>query len=66
MRREKPYLLLLTNAVKEWLDSITVPAELSPNYSECLYFYRSKDDNSEIIILWDTGNKSLHVVESFL
>ena len=53
-------------AVTEWLNEIDVPAEELPNYSECLYWYESKDDNSEIIVLWDSSKNRVYVVESFL
>ena len=54
-----------SDAVNEWLDTIEVPAECRPDYSECLYWYNSKTDHSEIIILWDKGNSTIYVVESF-
>lgn len=53
-------------AIAEWLNSIDVPSEEFPNYSECLYWYESQDDNSEIIVLWDGSSKRIYVVESFL
>lgn len=55
-----------SNTVNEWLDEIDVPSEYRPDYSKCLFWYNSKDDNSEIIILWDKDDNSLYVVESFL
>ena len=54
------------DAVTEWLNSINVPAEELPNYSECLYWYESQDDNSEIIVLWDSSRNSIYIAESFL
>ena len=53
-------------AAPEWLHSIDVPSEEFPNYSQCLYWYESQNDNSEIIILWDASSKKLYIVESFL
>lgn len=55
-----------SNTVNVWLDTIDVPSEYRPDYSECLFWYNSQDDNSEIIILWDRGNRTIYVVESFL
>lgn len=55
-----------SNTVNAWLDTIDVPSEYRPYYSECLFWYNSQDDNSEIIILWDKGNSTIYVVESFL
>lgn len=53
-------------AVTEWLNSINVPDEELPNYSECLYWYESQDDNSEIIVLWESSKNRIYVAESFL
>ena len=55
-----------SEAVNEWLNQIDVPLEVRPNYSECLYWYDSQDDSSEIIILWDKHKSSLYIVESFI
>ncbi len=54
------------DAVTEWLNRINVPAEELPNYSECLCWYESQYDNSEIIVLWDSGKNRVYIVESFL
>lgn len=53
-------------AITEWLNSIDVPTEELPDYSKCLYWYESQDDNSEIIVLWDASSKRIYIVESFL
>ena len=53
-------------AVTEWLNSIDVPNEKYPDYSKCLYWYGSQNDNSEIIVLWDKSSMMIYVVESFL
>lgn len=55
-----------SNTVDVWLDTIDIPSEYRPNRSDCLFWYDSKDDNSEIIILWDKENNTLYIVESFL
>ena len=55
-----------SDTVNVWLDTIEVPAEYRPDYSECLFWYNSQNDNSEIIILWDKGNSTIYVAESFL
>ena len=54
------------DAIVEWLNSINVPSEKFPNYAECLYWYESQDDNSEMIVLWDASLKRIYIVESFL
>lgn len=55
-----------SNAVHTWLDEIDVPLEYRPDYSACLYWYGSQEDNSEIIILWNRENSTIYVAESFL
>lgn len=55
-----------SNAVNTWLDEIDVPLEYRPDYSACLYWHDTRNDNSEIIILWNKGNNTIYVVESFL
>ena len=55
-----------SHAVDVWLDAIEVPAEYRPACSDCLFWYASQDANSEILILWDKENRTLHLVESFL
>lgn len=64
--KETIYYSNYSNTVNVWLDTIDVPSEYRPDYSECLFWYNSQDDNSEIIILWDRGNRTIYVVESFL
>lgn len=54
------------DAVSSWLKEINVSDKYKPNYSNCLYMYKSKDDNSEIILLWDSSKKLLYIAESFL
>lgn len=53
-------------AIAEWLNRIDVPSKEFPNDSECLYWYGTQDDNSEIIVLWDETSKRIYIVESFL
>lgn len=55
-----------SDAVNEWLNEINVPTEERPDYTVCSYWYKSKDDGSEIIILWDKNKSSLYIAESFL
>ena len=55
-----------SDTVNAWLDAIEVPAEYRPNCSQCLFWYDSRNDNSEIIILWDAENSTIYVVESFM
>ena len=55
-----------SESVNNWLNKIKVSKENYPNYSNCKYWYNKKDDNSEIIILWDSKENKLYIVESFL
>ena len=55
-----------SESVNNWLNKIKVSKENYPNYSNCKYWYEKQDDNSEIIILWDSKENKLYIVESFL
>ena len=55
-----------SESINNWLNKIKVSKENYPNYSNCKYWYNKKDDNSEIIILWDSKENKLYIVESFL
>lgn len=55
-----------SEAVSEWLKEIDVPEKYYPNYENCSFKYKSQDDNSELIILWDSEQNKLYVVESFM
>ncbi len=54
------------SAAMYWLDEIGVPAEERPSFENCRYYYQSQNDNSEIVIFWDSGLNRLYVAESFL
>ncbi len=53
-------------AANDWLDQINVPESERPAYSGCSYWYASQEDNSEIIIFWDSIESLLYIIESFL
>ena len=55
-----------SETIDNWLNEIKVSKENYPNYSNCKYWYNKKDDNSEIIILWNSKENKLYTVESFL
>ena len=55
-----------SDTVNVWLDAIEVPANYRPDYANCQFWYQSKNDSSEIIILWNKETCTLYVVESFL
>ncbi len=55
-----------SKAVSTWLDQIYVPADQRPDFSQCKYWYHSKEDSSEIILLWEQDQERLYVVENIL
>lgn len=55
-----------TESVNNWLEQINVSKENFPKFSNCKFWYSKKDDNSEIIILWDDIENKIYVVESFI
>ena len=55
-----------SEAAEAWLDEIDVPNEERPNYENCSSWYKSQEDNSEIILLWDKELNRLYIIESFL
>ena len=55
-----------SEAVNEWLKEINVSDEQYPDYSKCVYWYDNQEDNSEIIVMWDSQAKKVYIVESFM
>ena len=53
-------------AVNEWLKEINVSNEQYPDYSKCVYWYDKQEDNSEIIVMWDSQAKKVYIAESFM
>lgn len=60
------YFASYQEAVTAWLNEINVPADEAPNVFDCVYWYASCEDHSEIILLWDSNLKRIYAVESFL
>lgn len=54
------------DATNKWLDEINILAISRPQHTDCVYWYKSHEDHSEIIILWNKKEKRLYVVESFM
>lgn len=54
------------DATNKWLDEIDVLAISRPQHIDCVYWYKSHKDHSEIIMLWNKKEKRLYVVESFM
>ena len=53
-------------ASEAWLNEINVPTDKCPNYSNCASWSKSKNDNSEIIIFWDSDLNKLYIVEKLI
>ena len=66
VERETNYYDSYGEAVTEWLNDLEVPEEYRPEFANCSYWYRTKNDKSEIICLWDAGMNRLYIAESFL
>lgn len=64
--KETIYFSSYSEAINNWIDEFNINPEDYPNYANCKYWYSNKEDNSEIIILWDSKENKLYVVESFL
>lgn len=54
-----------SEAAAEWLAEIDVEDEWYPDYENCLYWYRSQEDNSQLLIFWDQEMNLLYILESF-
>ncbi len=63
---ETNYYNSYSEAVTAWLNDLEVPEEYRSEFANCSYWYRTKDDKSEIICLWDAGMNRLYIAESFL
>ena len=55
-----------SDAVNEWMDEINVSDEQYPDFSQCLWWYDNQEDNSEIIVMWDSQEKKVYIAESFM
>lgn len=64
--KETIYFSSYSEAINDWIDDFNINPDDYLNYANCKYWYNNKKDNSEIIILWDSKENKLYVVESFL
>ena len=64
--KETIYYSTYSEGVNNWLNEIKVQKENYPNYSNCKYWYDRKNDNSEIVILWNSTKAMLYIVEYFV
>lgn len=60
----KPY----SQEVTQWLNEIEVPDEWHPDYDKgnCGYWYKSRQDNSQIIVIWNQMLNRLYIAEHFI
>lgn len=49
-----------------WLDEIEVPSEWRPDYAACSYYYVVGKEPNEALFMWNSDEKKLHIVESFM
>jgi len=54
------------DAVTELLESLEVPQEYYPDFQKGRYWYKNKEDSSELILCWNAQTGVLYVVENFL
>ena len=66
LNRETIYHESIPEAAEAWLSEIQVPGEERPEYEDCVCWYEAKEDNSELIVLWDRDEEELYILESFL
>ncbi len=66
--RNTIYNKTYSEEVSQWLDRIEVPDQWRPDYDNgnCSYRYRRKEDNSQIIIVWNSTLNRLYIAESFI
>ena len=55
-----------TEALRQWLDALSVPDAYRPEVTGCMYTYAVRHDNSELLMLWSRDTHSIYVAESFL
>ncbi len=55
-----------SEASELWLDDLGVPAEWRPDYEACSYYYQIEKSPDEVIFMWNSDEKKLHIVESFM
>ena len=66
MKHKKRTAIALMCILVLGISALEVPAEYRPACSDCLFWYAFQEDNSEILLLWDKENRTLHLVEFFL
>jgi len=55
-----------SQAAEFWLDELHVSPSYRPSYADCSYWYKAQADHSELLIIWNSHNNHLYILESFL
>lgn len=55
-----------SEAANQWLAELDVPQGQCPNFEDCFYWYKSENNNSEILVFWDPSGNKLYIVENLL
>ena len=48
---------------KEWLEELSLDEEVCPQWENCRFWERDRDDGSRLFLLWDRDRILLHVLE---
>ena len=48
-------------AVENWLTEIKVEKEQYPIYENAHYYYQRREDNSELILIWNSQEKKIYI-----
>ena len=56
----------MKEASNSFLDEIKVEDNMRPDYNNCLTYYQSQEDSSELFIFRDKKVKKLYILESRL
>lgn len=67
---KKEHSTIYNSSMKEasnsLFDEIKVDNNIRPNYDNCLSYYKTQDDNNELLIFWDKIGKKLYILENCL
>lgn len=63
--QETLYASRWQDAAQGWLTELSVPERHWPDLTDCVYWYQSQPDQSELLMLWD-HHTQLYVLESFI
>lgn len=56
----------VTELVGGWLEEIAVPTEAYPPYSDCACITAKQNDGSQLVLLWNSAEKTLYIAEKFM